>query len=179
MAVVVVLLALAAVGGLGWNQWRQDTHPPSERLLMTGPDPELETAGDYFEAGNNEYDQKNYEQAIAYYGEALALNPDYAEAYNNRAYTYMALQKYGPALEDLNRAIELRPDYVNALMNRGDIYNYYYEMDTAKAMADYDRVLALDPNLANLCGHRLLAEHNGWNFGTLGELIAKREKAGC
>jgi tetratricopeptide (TPR) repeat protein len=109
----------------------------------------------------------------------VGLDPGFAEAYNNRAYTYMTLEQYALALDDLNKAIEIRPDYVNALLNRGDIYNYYYEIDSARALADYDRVLALDPALANRCGHRLLAAHNGWNLGTLGEIITRREKSGC
>lgn len=175
----LMVVALAGAWVLGWRGLRQTASQPSQRLVTQGGDPELQTASDYFEAGNAQFDAKHYENAIAYYGQALVLQPDYAEAYNNRAYAYMTLEKYDLALIDLNKAIELRPNYVNALMNRGDIYNYYYNVDTAKALTDYDKVLALDPTMAGLCGHRLLAEHNGWNLGTLGELISRREKSGC
>jgi hypothetical protein len=41
--------------------------------------------------------------------------------------------KYADALPALDRAIALRPTYVNALMNRGDIYNFYYQIDRARA----------------------------------------------
>ena len=96
-----------------------------------------------------------------------------AEAYNNRAYTYMTIRDYADALPDLDQAIALRPTYVNALMNRGDIYNFYYQIDRARALADYDRVLALGPEAthgASICGHRFLAGHNGWNLGALLDL---------
>jgi tetratricopeptide (TPR) repeat protein len=56
-----------------------------------------------------------------------------AEAYNNRAYTYMTIRDYADALPDLDQATALRPTYVNALMNRGDIYNFYYQIDRARA----------------------------------------------
>lgn len=110
------------------------------------------------------------------------LNPDFAEAYNNRAYTYMTMENYALALPDLDQAIRLRPDYVNALMNRGDIYNYYYNIDFDLAVADYDRVLAVDPEApqhTSVCGHRLLAQHHGWDLSILGEILMRGKDSGC
>jgi tetratricopeptide (TPR) repeat protein len=81
----------------------------------------------------------------------------------------MTIRDYADALPDLDRAIALRPTYVNALMNRGDFYNFYYQIDRARALADYNRVLALGPAATNgtsVCGHMFLAKHNGWNLGT-------------
>ena len=48
-------------------------------------------------------------------------------------------------------------------MNRGDIYNYYL-VDRARAIADYDRVIAPGPeatHATSVCGHRLVALHGG------------------
>jgi tetratricopeptide (TPR) repeat protein len=56
------------------------------------------------------FDRGNCKEAIAVYAQALALNPNYAEAYNNRAYTYMRMQNYAPALQDLDQALRIRPD---------------------------------------------------------------------
>ena len=83
------------------------------------------------------------------------------------------------ALPDLDQAIALRPNYVNALMNRGDIYNYYYDIDYDKAVADYDRVLALDPEHTSVCGHRLLAQNHGWSLGVLAMIAVQGPAAGC
>jgi len=91
----------------------------------------------------------------------------------------MAKQDYASALPDLDRAIALRPDYVNALMNRGDIYNYYYNIDYDKAIADYDRVMVLPHAHTSLCGHRLLAQHHGWDLGVLVTIVTQRAEAGC
>ena len=63
-------------------------------------------------------------------------------------------------------------------MNRGDIYNYDYNIDRARAIADYDRVIALGPEAmrdTSVCGHRFLAVHNGWNLGTMLDIA----HAGC
>jgi tetratricopeptide (TPR) repeat protein len=141
--------------------------------------PVLTSAEAYFARGDDDFDQGNYEQAIADYSRAIELKPDYAEAYNNRAYTYMKVENYAPALPDLDRAIRLRPDYVNALMNRGDIYNYYYQVDPARAIADYDRVIALGPEAIEhsaVCGHRLVALNNGMNLGLWLSVVVNRKQ---
>lgn len=149
------------------------------RATVTHRPSELVSAQDYFAQGDYDYERGACDAAIEDYTRALELSPNLAEAYNNRAYTYMVQEDYSAALSDLNKAIELRPDYVNALMNRGDIHNYYYQIDYDLAIADYDRILRLRPRLASLCGHRLLALHHGWNLGVFVELFTKGSEAGC
>ncbi len=142
----------------------------------------LVTAQDYFAQGDYEYERGACNAAIAAYTRAIEIDPKFAEAYNNRAYTYMVQHNYAEALPDLNKAIELRPDYVNALMNRGDIYNYYYEINYDRAVADYDRILQIGGREHNtsVCGHRLLAEHRGWDLGVFVEVFfTKGFDAGC
>ena len=139
----------------------------------------LVTAEDYFALGNYDYDSGDCQLAIADYSEAIVRNPDYAQAYNNRAYTYMILQDYAMALPDLDRAIQIRPGYVNALMNRGDIHNFYYAIDYEKAIADYDHVISLGALHTSVCGHRLLAVNHGWNLHAIGEVLTRGAAAGC
>lgn len=82
----------------------------------------------------------------------------------------MRMQKYKEALPDLNTAIKLNPNYVQAFMNRGDIHNYYYDIDKQAAIADYKQVISIagaKRDKTSVCGHLFLAEHNGWNVGTL------------
>lgn len=161
--------------------FRQSAPKPSVLASPALPD-SLNTAADYLAQGDYESWVGNYDKAIAAYTRAIELDPKLAQAYNNRAYTHMLHENYAPALSDLNKALELRPDYVNALMNRGDIYNYYYQIDYDRAIADYDRVLAIDPDAPNhtsVCGHRLLAVNHGWGLGVLGEVLVRGGQAGC
>lgn len=142
----------------------------------------LVTAQDYFAQGDYDYEQGTCDTAIADYTRAIDLDPNLAEAHNNRAFVLMVKKKYASALPDLDRALELRPDYVNALMNRGDIYNYYYAINYDRAIADYDQVLKIDPSAAShtsVCGHRLLALQRGWNLNVLGALLTNGVNAGC
>ncbi len=125
---------------------------------------QLKTAQDFFALGNYQYDIGNCLQAIVSYTQAIQLDPNFAEAYNNRAYTYMRLRNYKDALLDLDQAIAINPQYVEALMNRGDIYNYYYTIDKQKALADYHNVVALGKEKdksGSVCGHIAMAETNG------------------
>jgi tetratricopeptide (TPR) repeat protein len=142
----------------------------------------LVTAQDYYAKGDYDYDQGACDQAISDYSRAIKLNPNIAEAYNNRAYVYMVEKNYAAALPDLDHAIQLRPNYVNALLNRADIYNYYYEINYQRAIADYDQVLKIAPDAANytsVCGHRLIALTQGWHLNTFEILLTHGQKAGC
>jgi len=179
VALIVLLIGgLAAAGRLA-PQALAAAPCGSNSQPTTAPPDQLVTAADYLAQGDYDYDQGNCAGAIAAYSRAVALDPESAEAYNNRAYTYMAQQDYASALPDLDIAIELRPDYVNALMNRGDIHNYYYDINYAKAIADYDRVLALPHAHTSVCGHRLLAQHHGWDLGVLAAVVMQGSGAGC
>ena len=152
------------------------------RKTSSTPPAELVTAQDYLAQGDYDYDRGDCTKAITDLTHAIELNPNFAEAYNNRAYVNMVKKDYAAALPDLEHAIQLRPDYVNARMNRGDIYNYYYAIDYARAVADYDRVLEIDPNAPNyssVCGHRLLAINHGWSLNVLRELLLHGVRAGC
>ncbi len=141
--------------------------PPPPRpapIASLTPRPAPVTATDFLAQGDADFELEYYDQAIADYSRAIDRKPDYADAFNNRAYTYMTMKEYALALPDLDQAIRIRPDYVHALMNRGDIYNYYYLVNRDRAIADYDRALASNPSpndKSQICGHRDVAQNNG------------------
>jgi len=165
-AVVVVLLALYA-----FVLYKAATQPDIQCGTMhtatSTPPSALQTATDYFSQGDYDYDSGNCQQALLDYTKAITLNPNYPQAYNNRAYTNMRMRNYSAALPDLNKALELKPDYIQALMNRGDIHNYYYQIDRQSAITDYKKAISLGANQeqTSVCGHLFLAKHNGWTLG--------------
>lgn len=179
--VIVVTLGLFVTGALLSGLQPDKQCLIAHQTTLTPPQ-RLQSAQDYLALGDFAYEKGDCQSAITSYSKALALNPQYPEAYNNRAYTYMRMQEYNKALPDLDKAIEIRPNYVNALLNRGDIYNFYYHIDRAKAIADYDRVLKMSPQAyknTSVCGHRLLAQNNGWHFIVLLKLFSGGMNAGC
>lgn len=181
LAVAAACLVLGLIVAYSANQPVVSCATGPRKPFSTAP-AALVTAQDYFAQGDYDYEQGACEQAIADYTRAVELDPNLAEAYNNRAFVLMVKKEYSSALPDLNRALELRPDYPNALMNRGDFYNYYYAINYDRAVADYDRVLKIDPGAAShtsVCGHRFLALQHGWNLQVVGNLLSSGVNAGC
>jgi len=67
------------------------------------------------------YEQRMFDEAIEYYGKAIALNPDYL-AYTKRANCYHILKKYDQAAADYEKAIRIKKDFVPAYNNAIEIY---------------------------------------------------------
>ena len=137
------------------------------------------------------YGLERYDEAISDYNKAIELKPDYAEAYLNRglAYfkkgSYYKTEPYQKAISDFTKAIELKPDFVDAYYNRGMTYikyvHYHHKYKTIppefppqdveyykKALADFDKVLELDPSyvLAHEGRGNLFYRHGDWDLAT-------------
>jgi len=65
---------------------------------------------------------KNYQQAINYYTEAVKLNAIDHESYNNRANIYMDQNNFNAAIADYKQALIVKPDYYVSLDNMGALY---------------------------------------------------------
>jgi tetratricopeptide (TPR) repeat protein len=87
--------------------------------------------------------KREFDLAIADYGRAIALNPEFAEAYNYRGKAYFQNGNHDGAMPDLDRAIELNPEYADAYANRGLVLGWQRKKD--RAAADFREVLALRP----------------------------------
>lgn len=101
--------------------------------------------------GETKRQQGQYEQAIAYFTEAIALNPDYAWAIAHRGETYGLMKRYAEALEDFNRAVELNPTAWN-YAHRGAVYRKLYRYE--EALGDFSQAIALEPNYAWAIAYR-------------------------
>ena len=93
----------------------------------------------------------HYEDAIPRFNIVLRLLPDLASAYFGRGLSYyheatkdepdIDEEKFGLALEDLDRAIELRPGYAAALRNRGMVHMSRGRV--ADALADLSKAMEI------------------------------------
>ena len=78
--------------------------------------------------------------AIEHYSEAINLDPDLFDAYNNRGLAYRSLGKYELAIEDYNITERLHPNVI-LFHNRGCAYSALGEFD--QAVRDFDKSMAL------------------------------------
>ncbi|GAB1542590.1 hypothetical protein NUACC21_52640 [Scytonema sp. NUACC21] len=90
--------------------------------------------------------QKDYEQAIDDFTEAIRLKPDLALAYNNRGFARYIQTDYQGALTDYNQAIRLNPK--NALLYISRAFVRQAQNDDRGAREDFNQAVNLKPELA-------------------------------
>lgn len=183
---LIGVLLLFLLGTFVWHTRLspKDTYCSTQKEISSIPPETIKTAFEYFQLGDYYFDHGDCTRALANYTYSIDMEPT-AEAYNNRAYTYMRLQDYIHALSDLDMAIKLRPNYSTALANRGDIHLFYYAKDLHRAITDYDNAIRAQQPITNtICGHRAMAIAKftsswGWNFFSHLSLITKPKDFGC
>jgi tetratricopeptide (TPR) repeat protein/S1-C subfamily serine protease len=88
---------------------------------------------------------KDYEEALAVINKAIQFAPKNANLYNEKWIVLNNLKRYQEALLAINEAIALSPRAA-FYSNRG---NTYYDLkDYPKAIADYDKAIAINPEYA-------------------------------
>lgn len=116
-------------------------------LIQSGREARGDLAEDYFKrAKAYDFSGSNRDKAIADYGQAIKLKPNYAEAYFNRGTLYFLAAQQDQAIADFDRAIRLRPDQVLYFSYRGQAR--YGKGQWAAAISDFDRALKLQPKSA-------------------------------
>ena len=90
----------------------------------------------------NCYEQRMFEEAIEYYGKAIALNPDYL-AYTKRANCYHILKKYDQAATDYEKAIRIKKDFIPAYNNAIELYiltdNFFQALTLLERLSQIDK----------------------------------------
>ena len=105
--------------------------------------------------------QEDYENALQYYDDALAIDPRFAPAYYSRSLVKVMLNPRFDILPDLNRAIDFDPQFVDAYLMRA-----IYQSDKK----DYDAALAdLDIAVRIMPTNPLLHLEMAKNFMAIGE----------
>ena len=114
------------------------------------------TAGTEFHRGVTCHKNKEFKQAITHYSKAIEINPQLAEAYNNRGLAKFDLGEYQEAITDYDTAIEINTQYAEAYYNRGGAK--YSLDDKNAAIADYDIAIETNPQYANAYSNRGIAK---------------------
>ena len=121
-AAVVVLLAVA---GYLYKRYTDPLH-----------------ARESFDAGTRLFKIARYNQATMSFDRAVALKPDFVEAYLLRGRSYVELADTDKAIRDFTKVIELRPSDPTGWIARGDAY---LELNNFQAaIADASQAIAVD-----------------------------------
>ena len=100
------------------------------------------SAETYFTWGNTKYGLGDYKDAITDYDIAIRLNPDNANAYNNRGVAKAKLGQHFAAIADYDIAIRLKPDDAIAYSNRGNAKSELGQHFAA--ITDFDTAIRLN-----------------------------------
>jgi TPR repeat protein len=78
----------------------------------------------------------DWNEAIRTASEAIVIQPDYADAYNNRAWGYYEKGLLDESIEDCNKALQIDKNHFFAINNRGRAFQK--KGDIPSALKDYD-----------------------------------------
>jgi predicted O-linked N-acetylglucosamine transferase (SPINDLY family) len=100
-------------------------------------------------------DLKRHVEAVNSYGQALALEPRFVAALQNRAIALRAMRRFEEALADCDRALAIDPKFATVHSERGRLLAELGRVE--EGLTAYDRSLALDPRSAAALYDRGLA----------------------
>src|SRR5258708_12120919 len=92
--------------------------------------------------GRGSFNRKDYDRAIADYGEAIKLSPKDASAFTHRCEAYESKEDHVAAIADCTEAIKIDPKYGWAYNNPGVAYYGQHEYDAA--LADHPEPIRVD-----------------------------------
>ena len=86
--------------------------------------------------------QGKFEEAVALYSKVIELNPQNADAYNNRATANGFREDFVAAISDFTKAIELRPNFAVAYYSRATALGVTGRFD--EALADFGKAIEIN-----------------------------------
>jgi tetratricopeptide (TPR) repeat protein len=101
-------------------------------------------ADDFYIQGRDKYEKGDYQGAIQAFNQAIVLNSNYAEAYNNRAAARYNQKDYKGASEDLSQVLRINPNNSLAYFNRAKARSKLG--DEQGASDDRDKGLRVNPS---------------------------------
>src|SRR5918997_5701807 len=121
------------IAGLIERRWSRSGSDTADLLLIR--------ASDAIQA-------KEFPLAIELLDRVIALQPDWAEAWNRRATAFFLLEDTASAMADLRQVLTREPRHFGAWAGLGHIYNA--GGDKARALEAYRKALAINPKMESL-----------------------------
>lgn len=95
--------------------------------------------------GSEALERRDLQRAIEHFSAAIALCPDFAEAYNQRAIAFFLQERFEESLRDGRRAVELMPCHFGAWAGMGHCHANRREFEAT--LNCYRRALSINPHL--------------------------------
>ena len=117
-------------------------------LDSTNSDARIQYANFYLDIGNRSYREGLFHEAIDHYAKAIALTPNFPDAYNGLGVAYRNIGNLDSARLCYQKTIELDSASVYGYINLGNLYDDAGNVELA--IASYEKALELEPNAPQL-----------------------------
>lgn len=109
------------------------------------------SADDWFQRGNAQVSQQQWQSALDCYREAVRVDPNHPGAHAYAGNVLRQLRQADAALAAYDRAIAIKPDYVEVHYNRGALL--LQTRQPRAALESFDKALSVNPSLTEAhCG---------------------------
>lgn len=125
-----------------WSIWFRLGEPAAHKKLL---------------AGLEHLNERQFDEAEDHFTQAIQLDPQFAEAYNQRAIVYYLREQLEQSIADCRRATELMPEHFGAWAGLGHCFAHLGDAD--QAISCYERALILNPHLD--CVRQAIAQLKG------------------
>lgn len=135
------LLSIALVAGSSGVLMAQKKAPSKSRTAKKPPEAVKKDANYWFDKGALVSTYGNNKAAVRYFQKAIALNPNFSQAYFSQGVSFGQLGEYPKAVAQINRALQMEPENGMYYYGRGRVYLLWG--DKAKAMDDFKKAADL------------------------------------
>jgi tetratricopeptide (TPR) repeat protein len=140
-----LIAAIVVLSASGYFLLRDKLTTPT-RLLDAGRNllSAEEQSSYLLKRAQHDREQGQYETAIGYFRNALALTPDNSEVHFMLAQTYASADRSEEALREYQTVLRLAPDHLESRLQIAEIYRARGQWPTA--ISEYKRIIAFDQN---------------------------------
>lgn len=124
-------------------------------LIQYTNEQELMNSSDYAKVGDACFFEKRYEDAINAYNQALKIQPDLADTWNNRGVVLTRMQRYQEAIDSYEKATQIRPNYPDAWNNKGVVLLEMQQFP--EAISCYEKAIEAKADYADAWNNRGVA----------------------
>jgi tetratricopeptide (TPR) repeat protein len=102
-------------------------------------------ANQLLKEGSARVERKEFSEAEALFTQAIDADPQFAEAYNQRAIVRYLTERYPESIEDYRRTVERMPSHFDAWAGLGHCYAHLGQI--IEAIQAYKKALEINPRL--------------------------------
>jgi tetratricopeptide (TPR) repeat protein len=104
-----------------------------------------EQANHFVRRGAEALEANNLPRAVELFNQSIREDPDFAEAYNQRAIAYYLMEEYEKSIADCQRTVRRMPSHFGAFCGLGHCHAHLNRV--SQSIENYEKALELNPHI--------------------------------